>query len=62
LTRRHAARIIGAAGSGRGTVPYETIIDIKQGRYSPSLEIAFRIAKAFNVPLDEVLHYPEEMS
>jgi putative transcriptional regulator len=38
----------------------QTIIAIEQGRYSPSLEMAFRIANVFGVPLDEVFHYPEE--
>ena len=32
---------------------------IEQGRYSPSLEMAFKIARAFNVPLDEVFQYPD---
>jgi putative transcriptional regulator len=40
----------------------QTIIAIEQGRYSPSLEMAFRIANAFSVPLDQVFHYPEERS
>ncbi len=40
----------------------QTIIAIEQGRYSPSLEMAFRIAGAFGVPLDQVFHYPEEAS
>ncbi len=40
----------------------QTIIAIEQGRYSPSLEVAFKIARVFNVPLDEVFHYPEEGS
>jgi putative transcriptional regulator len=38
----------------------QTIIAIEQGRYSPSLEVAFRIARAFGVPLDRVFRYPEE--
>jgi putative transcriptional regulator len=38
----------------------QTIIAIEQGRYSPSLEVAFKIAHVFDVPLDEVFHYPEE--
>jgi len=33
-------------------------ITIEQGRYSPSLEVAFRIARVFKVPLDEVFQYP----
>ncbi len=40
-------------------VTRQTIIAIEQGRYSPSLEMAFRIARAFKVPLDEVFQYPE---
>ena len=40
-------------------VTRQTIIAIEQGRYSPSLEMAFRIARAFGVPLDEVFQYPE---
>ena len=38
----------------------QTIIAIEQGRYSPSLEMAFQIAKAFGVPLDDVFQYPDE--
>jgi putative transcriptional regulator len=39
-------------------VTRQTIIAIEQGRYSPTLETAFRIARAFNVPLDDVFQYP----
>jgi putative transcriptional regulator len=39
-------------------VTRQTIIAIEQGRYSPSLEMAFQIARAFDVSLDEVFHYP----
>jgi len=38
-------------------VTRQTIIAIEQGRYSPSLEMAFQIACAFRVPLDEVFQY-----
>lgn len=38
----------------------QTIIAIEQGRYSPSLEVAFKIARVFGVPLDRVFGYPEE--
>ena len=37
----------------------QTIIAIEQGRYSPSLEMAFQIARVFGVPLDDVFHYPD---
>ena len=39
-------------------VTRQTVIAIEQGRYSPSLEMAFQIAQAFGVPLDEVFQYP----
>jgi putative transcriptional regulator len=40
-------------------VTRQTVIAIEQGRYSPSLEMAFRIARVFKVPLDDVFHYPD---
>ncbi len=40
-------------------VTRQTIIAIEQGRYSPSLEMAFQIARAFQVPLDEVFGYAD---
>jgi putative transcriptional regulator len=41
-------------------VTRQTVIAIEQARYSPTLELAFQIARVFAVPLDEVFHYPEE--
>jgi putative transcriptional regulator len=41
-------------------VTRQTIIAIEQGRYSPSLEMAFQIARVFDVPLDEVFQYQEK--
>ena len=38
----------------------QTIIAIEQGKYSPSLEVAFRIARVFDVSLDDVFGYREE--
>lgn len=40
-------------------VTRQTIIALEQGRYSPSLELAFQIARVFGVPLDDVFQYPE---
>ena len=37
----------------------QTVIAIEQGRYSPSLETAFRIARVFGVPLEDVFKYNE---
>jgi putative transcriptional regulator len=39
-------------------VTRQTIIAIEQGKYSPTLEMAFQIARVFRVPLDEVFQYP----
>ena len=41
-------------------VTRQTIIAIEQGRYSPTLEMAFQIARAFGVPLERVFQYPEK--
>jgi putative transcriptional regulator len=35
----------------------QTIIALEQNKYVPSIELAFRIAKAFGVPLEEVFQY-----
>jgi putative transcriptional regulator len=40
-------------------VTRQTIIAIEQGRYSPSLEMAFQIARVFGVPLDQAFQYPD---
>lgn len=37
----------------------QTIIALEQGKYVPSVELAFRIAKAFGVSLEEVFQYEE---
>ncbi|MEK6540678.1 MAG: helix-turn-helix transcriptional regulator [Pseudomonadota bacterium] len=36
------------------SVTRQTIAAIEQGKYSPSLEVAFRIAAVFDKPLEEV--------
>ena len=41
-------------------VTRQTIIALEQQKYSPSLELAFRIAHAFGVSLDEVFSYESE--
>lgn len=38
-------------------VTRQTIAAIEAGKYSPSLEVAFRIANVFNVPLSEVFQW-----
>ena len=42
-------------------VTRQTIVAIEKALYSPSLEVAFRIARVFDAPLEEVFIYsPEE--
>ena len=38
-------------------VTRQTVFAIEKSKYSPSLEVAFRIAEVFEVPLDEVFQY-----
>ncbi|MDE0572203.1 helix-turn-helix transcriptional regulator [Demequina sp. B12] len=52
MTQAELARRVG--------VTRQTVIAIEQGKYSPSLEMAFQIARALGVSLDDVFHYPEE--
>lgn len=43
-------------------VTRQTVIAVEQGRYSPSLEMAFEIARVFGVPLEVVFQYPSDMA
>ncbi len=38
-------------------VTRQTVVAIEKEKYSPSLEVAFRIAATFEVGLDDVFHY-----
>jgi putative transcriptional regulator len=40
-------------------VTRQTVNAIELGKYSPSLEVAFKIARVFGKPLEEVFSYPE---
>lgn len=52
MTQAELARRVG--------VTRQTLIAIEQGRYSPTLELAFQISRVFGIPLDDVFAYPEE--
>jgi putative transcriptional regulator len=43
-------------------VTRQTVIAIEQGKYSPTLELAFQIANVFDVPLGDVFQYPGQNS
>ncbi|KJL42997.1 Antitoxin HipB [Microbacterium terrae] len=52
LTQAELARRVG--------VTRQTLIAIEQEKYSPTLELAFQIARIFEVGLDDLFQYPEE--
>lgn len=52
-----AAEMTQADLGERVGVTRQTIAAIEQGRYSPSLEVAFRIAHVFAKPLEEVFQW-----
>jgi putative transcriptional regulator len=41
-------------------VTRQTVNAIEQGKYSPSLEAAFRISAVFGKPLESVFHYSQD--
>ena len=43
-------------------VTRQTVLAIEAGKYSPSLEVAFRIARVFAVPLEDVFQYDAAQS
>jgi putative transcriptional regulator len=49
MTQQQLADLVG--------VTRQTIIAMEQGKYAPSLPLAFRIAGAFGVPLESVFQY-----
>ena len=51
-----------AALAKRVGVTRQTIVAIEQGKYSPSLEVAFRIAAVFGLPLTEVFQWTGSIS
>ena len=40
-------------------VTRQTIIAIEAGKYAPSLPLAYRIARTFNVPIEQVFQYED---
>jgi putative transcriptional regulator len=54
VLRFHAGEMTQAQLAEKVGVTRQTIVAIEQGRYSPSLEVAFRIAAVFGVPITEV--------
>lgn len=59
-TLRETAGFTQAELAKRLGVTRQTLIAIEQGKYSPSLELAFQLARAFDTTLDDVFQYPED--
>jgi len=49
MSQQQLAELIG--------VTRQTVIAIEKNKYSPSLEVAFKIADVFQVPLEQVFTY-----
>lgn len=43
-------------------VSRQTIISLEKGKYNPSLELAFKIAVYFGLPIEEIFIYREDMN
>jgi putative transcriptional regulator len=54
MTQEDLAQAIG--------VTRQTILAIEKGKYVPSLDLAFRIARHFNVNIEEIFTYDDEPS
>jgi len=54
MTQEELARRVGCTR--------QTIIALEQGRYVPSVTLAFRIARTFGVPVEEVFQYNPQQS
>ena len=52
MTQAYLAELVG--------LTRQTIIAIEQGRYSPSLEVAFRMARVFDVGVEDAFGYPRD--
>lgn len=60
ILRFHAGEMTQAELGERIGVTRQTVAAIEQGKYSPTLETAFRIADVFAVALDEVFRWTED--
>lgn len=54
MTQQQLADLVG--------VTRQTIVAIEKGKYSPSLELAFRIARVFNLHVEDIFTYEEKQN
>ena len=52
MTQKDLAQLVG--------VTRQTVVAIEKAKYSPTLELAFKISRAFNRPLEEVFTYEDD--
>lgn len=57
---RSASGLTQADLANRLGVSRQTVISIERGRYDPSLPLAFRIARLFGVPIEEIFDGPDD--
>lgn len=58
--RFHADEMTQQELAEKAGVTRQTINALEANRYSPSLDLAFRIARVFGVPLEEVFEYSSD--
>lgn len=46
--------------AARAGVTRQTIVALEAGSYTPSLDLAFRIARAFDKPLEDLFQYLDD--
>lgn len=59
-TAREDAGLTQAELARRVGVTRQTLIAIEQGKYSPTLELAFQISRVFGRGLDDLFAYPDD--
>jgi len=59
--RFHAGEMTQQELADKTGVSRQTIVAIEKGNYSPSLELAFRIAHVFSIPLNDVFTYHADL-
>ncbi|MBS7619905.1 helix-turn-helix transcriptional regulator [Candidatus Bathyarchaeota archaeon] len=42
-------------------VTRQTILFLEKGKYNPSLRLAYKIARVFNLKIDEVFYFEDEI-
>ena len=55
--RFHADEMTQQELADKTGVTRQTIVAIENGKYSPTLDLAFRIVRVFNAPLEEVFSF-----